>query len=156
MGKKILFFDMDGVLVNFQSGIDKLDEHTLKKYGKDVDEVPGIFALMNPVPGAIDAVHTLAKHYDIYILSTAPWKNPTALNDKLKWVKDHFGEKDGTPFYKRLVFTHHKNLCHGDFLIDDRPDKCGVNKFTGEVIPFGSERFPNWDIVVKYLVEKSK
>ena len=29
-----LFFDMDGVLVNFQSGIDKLSEETKREYEK--------------------------------------------------------------------------------------------------------------------------
>jgi len=31
---------MDGVLADFQSGIDKLDEETKKKYDGDLDEVP--------------------------------------------------------------------------------------------------------------------
>ena len=31
MNKKRLFFDMDGVLVNFQTGIDKQSEETLKE-----------------------------------------------------------------------------------------------------------------------------
>lgn len=66
--KKRLYFDMDGVLVNFQSGIDKLDEVTLKEYEGRLDEVPGIFGLMEPMHGAIDAVHELNKHYDCYIL----------------------------------------------------------------------------------------
>ncbi|MBO7648883.1 MAG: hypothetical protein J6S48_05975, partial [Bacteroidales bacterium] len=89
--KKILFFDMDDVLVDFQSGIDRLDEATQQTYEGNLDDVPGIFALMDPMPGAIEAVHKLAEKYDVYILSTAPWKNPTACNDKLAWVKKYFG-----------------------------------------------------------------
>ena len=77
MNKKRLFFDMDGVLVDFQSGIDKLGEDVKKEYEGRLDEVPGIFALMSPIPGAIDAVHKLQEKYDVYILSTAPWKNPS-------------------------------------------------------------------------------
>ena len=46
MEKKILYFDMDGVLVDFQSGIDKLSEEVKKEYEGRVDEVPGIFSLM--------------------------------------------------------------------------------------------------------------
>jgi 5'(3')-deoxyribonucleotidase len=155
MTKKILFFDMDNVLVNFQSGIDRLDEATKQAYEGHIDDVPGIFALMDPIEGAKEAVEILAKKYDVYILSTAPWKNPTACNDKLAWVKKHFdvdGDEKKNFFYKRLILTHHKNLCHGDYLIDDRPHKCGADKFTGEVIHFGSERFPDWDAVVEYLM----
>ena len=32
MSKKVLYFDMDGVLVNFQSGIDKLSEAVRQEY----------------------------------------------------------------------------------------------------------------------------
>ena len=56
MPKPILFFDMDNVLVDFQSGIDRLDEQTKQKYEDHLDDVPGIFALMDPMPGAIEAV----------------------------------------------------------------------------------------------------
>lgn len=169
MVKKILFFDMDNVLVDFQSGIDKLSDAERQEYGEyydnagikhkaHYDDVPGIFALMDPILGAIDAVHKLAEKYDIYILSTSPWKNPTALNDKLAWVKKYFGSEKGDVFYKRLIFSHHKNLCHGDYLIDDRPHKNGVDQFTGEVIHFDtkdpSARFHSWNEVVEYLMGK--
>ena len=123
MPAPILFFDMDNVLVDFQSGIDRLNEATQQAYKGNLDDVPGIFALMDPIPGAIEAVHKLAEKYEVYILSTAPWKNPTALNDKLAWVKKHFGGGKDDVFYKRVIFSHHKNLCHGDYLIDDRPHK---------------------------------
>ena len=152
---KRLFIDMDGVLVNFQSGIDKLDEKTKAEYESHLDDVPGIFALMDPMLGAVEAVHRLAEKYDLYILSTAPWNNPTAWRDKLNWVKKHFGGCDGDVFYKRLILSHHKNLCQGDFLIDDRPNKCGADQFVGEVIHFNSEKFPDWKSVVEYLMEKA-
>ena len=45
MSKRKLFFDMDGVLVDFQSGIDKLSDETKKEYEGRLDEVPGIFSL---------------------------------------------------------------------------------------------------------------
>ena len=54
--------------------------------------------------------------------------------------------------YKRLILSHHKNLNRGDYLIDDRPHKGGADKFDGEVIAFGSERFPDWDAVLRYLL----
>ena len=152
MTKPILFFDMDNVLVDFQSGIDRLDEATKQAYEGNLDDVPDIFSMMDPMPGAIEAVHKLAEKYDIYILSTAPWKNPTALNDKLAWVKKYFGAEEGSVFYKRVIFSHHKNLCHGDYLIDDRLEKNGVDQFTGELIHFGSPVFPDWDAVVEYLM----
>mgnify|MGYP003294889661 FL=1 len=145
-----LFFDMDGVLVDFQSGIDKLSEEVKKEYEGRLDEVPGIFSLMDPMPGAIEAVNTLSEYYDMYILSTAPWKNITAYSDKLAWLTKHFGDR----FKKRVVITHCKNLCDGDFLVDDRA-KNGASEFPGEWVQFGSERYPDWEEVTRYLISET-
>ncbi len=138
---------MDGVLVDFASGVAKLSEETKKEYEGRIDEVPGLFALMEPMPGAIEAVQLLAKHYDVYILSTSPWGNTTAASDKIEWVKKHM---NGV-FHKRVILTHHKELLMGDFLIDDR-GKNGTSEFRGEWIHFGSERFPDWDAVLEHLL----
>lgn len=138
---------MDGVLVDFQSGIDKLSEETKEQYKGRLDEVPGIFALMDPIEGALEAARLLAKHYDVYILSTSPWNNPTAASDKIEWVKKHID----SIFHKRVIITHHKELCKGDYLIDDRA-KNGASEFEGEWIELGSEKFPDMDAVLKYLL----
>ena len=42
--KPILYIDMDNVLVDFQSGINKLSEYEKKEYEGRYDEVPNIFA----------------------------------------------------------------------------------------------------------------
>lgn len=148
MSKRV-YFDMDNVLVDFASGIARLDEDTRKEYEGRLDEVPGIFALMDPMPGAIEAVHRLAERFDVYILSTAPWKNPSAWADKVAWVTKYFDDV----FHKRLILSHHKDLLKGDFLIDDRP-KHGADTFEGEWIQFGSDSYPDWPSVVAYLESK--
>ena len=149
MEKKRLFFDMDNVLVDFASGIARLDEATKQEYEGRLDEVPGIFSLMDPMPGAIDAVHRLAEKYDVYILSTAPWKNPSAWADKVAWVTKYLDDV----LHKRLILSHHKDLVKGDYLIDDR-SKHGADTFEGEWIQFGSERFRDWNAVLQYLLYK--
>lgn len=146
--KKVVLIDMDNVLVDFQSGIDKLSTVDIINYGSDrLDEVPGIFGLMEPVKGAIEAYHKLSEKYDVYIVSTAPWENPSAWSDKINWVKKYLPEVA----YKRLNLSHHKNLFIGDYMIDDRT-KNGVDKFNGKHIHFLSEDFPNWDAVLKILL----
>ncbi len=40
----------------------------------------------------------------------------------------------------------------GEYLIDDR-EKNGAKDFKGELIRFGSERFPDWNAVTEYLLE---
>ncbi len=145
--KKTLYIDMDNVLVDFQSGIDQLDEKTKKEYEGRLDEVPGIFGLMKPMKGAIEAFEKLATQYDTYILSTAPWENPSAWSDKVIWVKKYLGNKA----WKRLILSHHKNLNKGDYLIDDRPNN-GAEYFEGEWIQFGGGSFRNWEPVKQYLL----
>src|SRR5437762_10371247 len=137
---------MDNVLANFSSAISRLQERVVLEYKGRLDDVPGIFALMDPVPGAIESYKELADRFDAYVLSTSPWENPSAWSDKLIWVKKHLG----SVAYKRLILTHHKDLSSGDFLIDDRT-KNGADRFAGELILFGSERFPDWPSVVAYL-----
>lgn len=147
--KKILYVDMDNVLVDFPSAFDHLDDGVMEEYEGHLDEVTGIFSLMKPMPHAIESYEELSEFFDTYILSTSPWNNPSAWHDKVRWVQQYLGK----PAYKRLILSHHKNLNHGDFLIDDRT-KNGADKFTGEHILFGSEQFPNWPSVVAYLREK--
>ena len=146
---KILYIDMDNVLVDFKSGIDAISEEDRQQFKDDLDEVPGIFSKMKPVDGAIEAYNELTKHFDVYILSTAPWENPSAWSDKLLWVKKYLGQTAR----KRLILSHNKNLNAGDFLVDDRTAN-GAGEFAGEHIHFLSEQFKDWDDVLSYLLLK--
>ena len=140
---------MDNVLVDFPSAFEKIPKRYLFTHKEKMDEVPGIFSLMDPIQGAIESFNELSSLFDTYILSTSPWENDSAWSDKLKWVKNYLGQNA----YKRLILSHHKNLNSGDFLIDDRLAN-GVDKFTGEHIHFGTDKFPNWVSVVDYLKAK--
>lgn len=148
--KKILYIDMDNVLVDFPSAFSQIDRSVLEEYKDDKDEIPGIFSLMKPMEGAVNAFNQLADLFDTYILSTAPWENQSAWSDKLQWVKKYLGEKA----HKRLILSHNKHLNTGDYLVDDRT-KNGADRFTGEHIHFGQENFPNWGSVVEYLKAKA-
>ena len=148
---KRVFIDMDNVLVDFQSGLDQVSDEIKAEYAGRLDEIPGLFAKMKPMEGAIEAVHELQKHYDLFILSTAPWKNPSAWSDKVAWVTKYLDDV----FHKRLIISHRKDLCQGDYLIDDR-GKNGTSEFAGEWIKFGSEQFPDWESVLRYLLSKEK
>ncbi len=131
--KKIVYVDMDGVLVDY-------------KRNKDGSK-PDTFINFKPVAGAVSAFAKLCKKYDVYILSTAPWSTPQAWMDKRLWVDKYLG-KDA---YKRLILTHHKNLCQGDYLIDDRTAN-GVDKFNGTVLQFGSDKYSDWDSILQKLL----
>ena len=145
--KKILYVDMDNVLVDFPSGISKISKQLQSVYEDRLDEVPDIFSLMDPLKGAIDSYKKLSQKFDTYILSTAPWKNSTGWSDKNEWVKKYLGDVA----HKRLILSHHKNLNYGDYLIDDRLAN-GANLFKGEHIHFGTDKFPDWESVCSYLL----
>ena len=144
--KKILYIDMDGVLVDFESEKKRIPADEQREYKNRLDEIPGIFARMDPMPGALEAYQELSQLFDTYVLSTAPWENLSAWSDKRLWVQQHLGRVA----YKRLILTHHKNLLRGDFLIDDRTAR-GADRFVGEHLHFGSSRFPDWSSVMDYL-----
>ncbi len=146
--QKILYIDMDNVLVDFRSARGRLADGVWEQYEGNQDEIPDVFSLMDPMPGAIAAYEQLSGQFDTYVLSTAPWENHTAWSDKLLWIKKYLG----THAYKRLILTHHKNLNQGDYLVDDRT-KNGADRFTGEHIHFGTEKFPDWRAVTEYLCE---
>ncbi len=148
--KKILYVDMDNVLVDFPSAFPRVSPELLNAYPSDRDEISGIFSLMEPFPDAIESFNELAELFDTYVLSTSPWENPSAWSDKLLWIKKHLGKSA----FKRLILTHNKNLNTGDFLIDDRIAN-GVKTFSGEHIHFGQPEFPDWKSVVAYLRDKA-
>lgn len=104
------------------------------------------------MPGALDTYREMCGLFDTYILSTAPWGNPSAWQHKVEWVHMHLGQDTGTPAYKGLILSHHKNLNRGDFLVDDRPNRNSADRFEGEAIHFGwGGQFTTWTDVVTYL-----
>ena len=149
MKLKVVYVDMDDVLVDFQSGIDSLSDEERRVYKDNIDNAPGIFSKMQPLDGAIEGYKKLTEYFDVYILSTAPWNNPSAWSDKLLWVQKHLGDIA----YKKLILSSNKHLNAGDYLIDDRTAN-GARDLKGEHIHFLTEKFKNWDDVLNYLMPK--
>ena len=135
---KTLYIDMDGVLVDLQSNLDKQGWHQ------------NVFKDPPPMAGAVEAFNELCfdEDYDVYILSTAPWNIPNSWTQKRLWVSKYLGDKA----HKRLILCNHKNLLRGDILIDDRTAN-GAGEFKGELIQFGTNKYPDWQTVIKHLLK---
>jgi 5'(3')-deoxyribonucleotidase len=135
---KTLYIDMDGVLVDLQSNLDKQGWHQ------------NVFKDPPPMAGAVEAFNELCfdEDYDVYILSTAPWNIPNSWTQKRLWVSKYLGDKA----HKRLILCNHKNLLRGDILIDDRTAN-GAGEFDGELIQFATDKYPDWQTVIKYLLK---
>ena len=98
--KKIIYIDLDNTIVDFKSGIDACTQEELDYY--KVDEIPGIFSRMKPREYAIACVKALCLYFDVYILTTAPWNNPSAWSDKFLWIQKYFGDE----LKKKLDTSH--------------------------------------------------
>ena len=91
--KKILYIDMDNVLVDFPSAFKKLPQETLDQYKDNRDDIDGIFSLMEPMPGAVEAFDKYSQgNMKPTSSQLLPWDNPSAWTDKLLWVKKHLGK----------------------------------------------------------------
>lgn len=156
MDKKIVYIDMDGVLVDLVGAVYEKYIHALGEdsfdVGRIVDQDAEPFYKAEPIEGAIEAYRELSNNpnFEVYILSTAPWANPEALMAKRIWVEKHLGDMAN----RRLILSHHKNLLMGDYLIDDR-DNNGATQFKGEHIKFGTDKFNTWKNVTAYLTKNS-
>lgn len=151
--KKIIYIDLDGVIVDLIGRMNLELSLTTKHYRIDtdiIDDSETIFIDALPIKGSLEAVFELEKYYDVYLLSTAPWHNPISWMQKRLWV-----EKYLPSMYKKLILTHHKNLLIGEFLIDDRI-KNGVSEFKGRHIHIFSEYYPTWESVLEKLTPKIK
>jgi len=147
MKKKIVYFDMDNTLVNFQSGIDNIAPYFRKEYEGHLDDVPNIFSLMRPNYDVVILFNKMVDddRFDCYVLSTAPWDNPSAWIDKVEWIQKYLPKA-----HKRLILSHNKHLNIGDYLIDDRTAN-GAGEFTGELIHIHTDKFPTTESIEQYL-----
>lgn len=146
----IILCDMDGCLVDWGASWNKLldrvrhltnlgydvpkHEHQTSfnlKLGLDSDGSRVVdylmdnldYAAMEPLPGAIEALHEMvANGHTVRLLSTPTVTNPKCASDKYDWVAEHLGKE----WAVNLILTHDKTLVHGDVLIDDKPHIKGI------------------------------
>jgi 5'-nucleotidase len=111
-----------------------------------LDHDPQMFFEAEPMPGAIEAYNKLIEVFDVYLLTSAPWKSMGSTEAKQRWVMKYLGASAD----KRMIVSHNKNLMIGDYLIDDRTAN-GAGEFKGELIQFGTKKYPDWNAVLDYL-----
>lgn len=144
--KPILYIDMDGVVADYDSYIQQEEANGRNRF--DIFKDKGVFENLAPIPGAVEAFTKLSEKFEIYFLSTPLWSNPHTWGEKRIWLEKTFGKSAK----KKLILSHNKGLVKGDYLIDDRIAN-GVGDFEGEHIHFGTEDFPDWSSVLRYLLQ---
>lgn len=143
----IVYIDMDDVLCDFTGEANS--DLALNPDIKYPQSQYGFFTKLFPLSGAIDAVHALLKStkYDPYILTAPSVKNPLCYTEKRIWVEQHLGFE----MVNRLIISPNKSLLKGHYLIDDHATGRCQSEFEGELIQFGTRRFPDWNAVRRYL-----
>ena len=139
---------MDDVLCDFLGDFEKARQQNPEV--KFPQGVIGFFQNLPPLPGAIDSVNRLRELADVYILSAPSVYNAHSYTEKRIWIEKYFG----FDFTDRLILSCYKNLLMGDYLIDDYENGKGQEGFEGELVVFGSDKFPDWNAVMKYLSPK--
>lgn len=81
----------------------------------DIWARPGFFRSLPELAGAVDAVHELHVHNDVFIVTAA--EHPCNFSEKVEWLREHM------PFITKhqIVFMHQKHLLAADVIIDDKP-----------------------------------
>ena len=148
--RMIVYIDMDDVLCHFES-----DKQRQIEANPDIafpQSIPGFFENLKPIDGAIESVKKLiqSENFSPYILTAPSILNPHCYTEKRLWVEKYFG----MDFVDKLIICSNKGLLKGDVLIDDYIEGRGQENFEGEFIHFGSEEFPNWEIIYQYLNSK--
>lgn len=145
--KKKIFCDMDGTLCDFMGAFHyyKEDDSNIKYPQSKI----GFFTNLKPLPNAIESFNKLKEHYDMWILTRPSFKNIHCYSEKAQWILDNLGYD----ILEKLVLSGDKSLIKGDYLIDDHHGD-GQPEFEGEWIHFNTDKFPDWNTVVEYLIKK--
>lgn len=130
-----IYFDMDGVLADFDRGLrelcgrEPLDQSKADKEAEaamwaDVRKVDHFYYKLKPIPGALEMVKWAIEKYgkDCEILSAIPKPHRNIVGadpDKRRWIKEYVSEEMEVNICERKEDKKNKALGKSYVLIDD-------------------------------------
>lgn len=141
---KIVYVDMDDTIAKYKEAWLLSKEKTGLKFPQSQ---PNFFLDLEPIKDSINSVFYLNTKYKVYFLTSPSYMNPLSYTEKRLWIEKYFGIE----WCKKLILSYDKSLLKGDYLIDDSTTK-GQLEFEGELIQIGTDIFPNWISIIKYLM----
>lgn len=151
IGKKLLFIDLDGVVADFDKGVEKWSSDlgiTPQEFkDRKLYRRERFYYDLDLIPGAKEAIMELSSKYEIAFVSAPSWNNPHSFTEKRLWIEEVFGDWSK----KRMDLSFRKGNYIGHYLVDDRT-KYGAGDFIGEHIMFGKDPFRDWGAVKEYLL----
>lgn len=145
----VLLLDQDGVMADFEGeflrrwrerysdkhpGIEHEDRRgfhlredypvALHPFIGAIQQEAGFFRALPPLPGAVDAFHTMSARYDTFLCTSPLSGNRFCPSEKFEWVEEHLG----TEALRRVILAKDKTLVHGDVLVDDKPTIVGIRQ----------------------------
>jgi len=143
--REVVYVDMDDTICKFRDAAWKaLHENPGNKWPQSQYK---FFENLEPIPGAIDGVNKLKTKYRVYILTKPSVLNPLSYTEKRVWIEKHLGFE----MCHSLILCPDKTIARGNYLIDDVPQS-GHFIPEWEHIHFGTEKFPDWESVLNYLM----
>jgi len=115
----------------------------------EIQTSPGFILGLQPVPGALQALHEMQEAGDdVWILTSPLTRYNNCVGEKFAWVDRHLG----SDWVRRVILTKDKTMVRGDVLIDDKPEVTGCLTPTWEHLVFEAgynvgapHRRVNWD-----------
>lgn len=92
-----------------------ITQHTKSPAVVDIWARPGFFHALPQLNGAVEAVHDLHVHNEVFIVTAA--EHPCNFSEKVDWLRI------ALPFItkRQIIFAHEKHLLDADVIIDDKP-----------------------------------
>ena len=98
------------------------------------------------MPSAMKAFRLLLENYNVFVVADAPMGYQDYYKQVAEWVLDIVN----VPAWQHLVFTSHKDILYGDYLIDTT-DNVNESDFLGTQIVLGGDTFKTWDDIIEFF-----